>query len=172
MGPFRSRPLYKKQKALVISKRLNRIKDATARNHQVILFSAFALEYRFRRLYEILGIKAQKKDGLHALIQNFSNRVSTATHIDGKGPVRLSSEWTSIQKKLLQMNEWRNKIAHANYAKVLTLLSSDMRNSRREARACFNVLRDAIRVTNRAIGFDLDSARAGREYYARLRIQL
>lgn len=165
-------PTTKKQKTLKISKRVNRIKDSTARNLQIILFSAFALEYRLRNTYGALGLQVRKKDSLNALIQNFSHRIRTATRVDGQGLVKLSSEWASIEKRLLRLSKWRNKIAHADSLEVLALISSDARKSRREARSCFNAVIDTIRVTNRAIGYDLDSPRADRNYYASLRLKL
>ena len=161
-----------KPKALQISKQANRVKRSTARNLQAILFAAFALEYRLKRIYEILGLHVRRNDTLGALLRNFPHRIATARRIDGKGYVRLSKEWTSIQKRLEKLCQWRNAIAHANYKQVLILLPSDTRKSRNQARDCYNAVIDTIRVTNRAIGYDADSWKADRKYYARLRIKL
>jgi hypothetical protein len=163
-------PDNSKVSGLVITKRANRIRNSTARNLQVILFAAFALEYRLKRIYEVLGLQVRRNDTLGALIRNFQKRMATARRPDGKGYVRLSSEWVSLEKRLLRLCQWRNAIAHANYKQVLTLLPSDSRKSRTQARDCYNAVVDTIRVTNRAIGYDSDSRREDRKYYARLRI--
>jgi hypothetical protein len=157
---------------LVISKRVNRIRDSTARNLQAILFASFALEYRLKSIYELLGLQTRRRDTLGTLIQNFPHRVATARRLDGKGNVRLPPEWKSIEKRLKILCQWRNDIAHANYRDIRTILPSHTKKSRRQACNCFNAVVDTIRITNRAIGFAAASLREDRKYYRVLRIRL
>jgi hypothetical protein len=139
---------------------------------QAIVFAAFALEYRLKRIYEVLGLSYRDKDTLGALLANFRRRVETAARLDGRGPVRLPAEWASVESRLKRLNTIRNHIAHANYRKLLALVPSDTRASRAIARQCVNALVDAIRVTNRALGgYDRLTPSEARRYYSRLRIR-
>ncbi len=139
---------------------------------QAIVFAAFALEYRIKRIYEVLHLSYREKDTLGVLLANFRRRVETARRLDGKGLVRLPAEWASIEPRLQHLNTIRNQIAHANYRKLLRLLPRDSRQSRGVALRCFNALIDAIRVTNRAVGGYEDlPTRDARGYYARLKIR-
>src|SRR5690349_11624323 len=81
-------PSKSRVRLLPITKPANRIKKSTARNLQAILFAAFALEYRLRRIYDFLGLQVRKNDTLGALLRNFQ-RMATARRPDGKGYVIL-----------------------------------------------------------------------------------
>jgi hypothetical protein len=163
-------PARSRARRLRITKRANRIKRSTERNLQAILFAAFAIEYRLKRIYEFLGLQVRRNDTLGALVTNFRQRMATAKRPDGKGHVKLPTEWTSIEKRLKDLCKWRNAIAHANYKEVLTLLPSDTRKSLRQARKYYNTVIDTIRVTNRAIGYEAAPKREDRKFYARLKI--
>jgi hypothetical protein len=138
---------------------------------QALVFAAFVLEYRIKRIYEVLGLAFRKRDTLGVLLGNFKRRVETGRRLNDQRQVRLPREWMSIEKKLSRLNKYRNQIAHANYNELLTVLPPDSRLSRALARSCFNAVVDAIRVTNRAIGYEDRSARDARRVYARLKVK-
>jgi hypothetical protein len=148
-----------------------RLSKARSGHLQAILFAAFALEYRVKRLYDVLKLRYREKDTLGALLGNFRRRLETSDRLDGQGPVRLPAEWARIERGLKELSWLRNQIAHANYKKVLSLLSTNARQSRAMARRCFNTLVDAIRVTNRAIGYETLAPREARRYYSRLKLR-
>jgi hypothetical protein len=158
-------------RSLMISKASTRLRRSTSQHLQALVFAAFVLEYRIKRIYEVLGLAVRKRDTLGLLLENFKHRIETATRLDNRGLVRLPREWTSIEKKLRQLSDLRNQIAHANYKKVLTILPSDSRRSRALARSCFNAVVDAIRVTNQAIAYDGRSAGEARRAYAKLKVK-
>jgi len=119
----------------------------------------------------VLGLGYRNKDTLGALLQNFRRRVETSSRLDRRGPVRLPARWDSLEEKLKELNSLRNKIAHANYREVLSLVPTDPRRSRAVARRCFNALVDAIRVTNRPIGYEPLTTGEARRYYSRLKLR-
>lgn len=157
---------------LPTSPTFRRLPRSRAAHLQAIVFTAFALEYRIKRIYEVLHLSYRQKDTLGVLLTNFRRRVETAQRLDGKGLVHLPAEWASIEPRLQHLNTIRNQIAHANYRKLLQLLPRDSRQSRVVALRCFNALVDAIRVTNRAVGgYERLSKSDARRYYARLKIR-
>jgi len=164
-------PSTSRRSGLLIARVSNRIRRSTSTHLQAIVFAAFALEYRIRRIYEVLGLAHRKRDTLGKLLSNFRRRVETADRLDGKGRVRLPAEWPSIEARLRRVNTLRNDIAHANYQDVLKLLPADARKSRAVARDCFNALVKAIQVTNRAVGYEHRSVREVNRDYRRLKIR-
>jgi len=129
------------------------------------------LEYRIKRIYEVLHLAYRKRDTLGVLLNNFKRRVETGRRFNDKRPVRLPPEWTTIEKKLLTLNTLRNNIAHANYKELQRLIPHDPRKSRAVARVSFNAVVDAIRVTNQAVGYENRTAREARRYFSRLKIK-
>jgi hypothetical protein len=138
---------------------------------QAILFVAFVLEYRIKRIYDVLGLGYRKRDTLGALLQNFCRRLETAMRLDDKGPIRLPAEWTTIENKLQRVKDLRNDIAHANYRSVTKILPKDARRSRVIARDSFNALIDAIRITNQAVGYEHRSAKQAKHDFSKLKIR-
>jgi hypothetical protein len=157
-------------RALDIAKQRRRVRATDARALQAILFTVFALEYRLKRIYEVLGLKPRKRDTLGTLINNFRHRVESARRLDRSGLVRLPPEWSRVHQRLSKLNDLRNAIAHGNYAKVIAEVSSRPRAMPRLARTSYNVLVDVIRITNNAIGYDLRTKREIVKYYRRLKV--
>jgi hypothetical protein len=135
-----------------------------------VVFVAFAVEYRLKRIYQELGLSYRKRDTLGTLLQNFKRRVETAKRTDGKGQVQLPPEWTSLEDRLRHLVELRNAVAHPDYQRLNNLWPQTTRRSLATARKCFNTLVDMIRVTNAAIGYDATTRREARRSYRRLKI--
>lgn len=163
-------PTTRKNRSLDISKARRRIPASTATSLQIILFVSFALEYRLKRIYEVLGLSSRKRDGLGTLIDNFRRRVEVTPRLDGAGLIQLPPEWTRVQRRLEELNRLRNALVHGNYAKVLEAIAVEPRKIRQVARGSFNVLVDVIRITNQAIGYDTGKHRKTRAYYQRLKV--
>jgi hypothetical protein len=158
------------KRALTISSASNRLQKSRSSHLQAVVFVAFALEYCLKRLYEESGVNYRRKDTLGPLLQNFKHRIETGTRIDGKGPIKLPTEWKSIEVRLHRVIQLRNVIAHPNYQRWQTVWPHDARRSRALARDAFNALVDMIRVTNRAIGYDSRSQREAKRYYSDLKV--
>ena len=158
------------KRGLDIARPRKRVRATDAKALHAILFTSFALEYRLKRIFEVLGLKPRKRDTLGVLINNFQRRVETATRLDRIDLVRLPPEWSRIHQRLVKLNELRNAIVHGNYAKVIAEVSSRPRALPRLAQTSYNVLVDAIRITNNAIGYDPRTKREGVKYYRRLKV--
>lgn len=163
-------PRTPSNRALDISRPRRRIRPTDARALQAILFTAFALEYRLKRIYEVLGLRSRRRDTLGTLIANFRRRIEAAARIDGAGAVRLPLDWSRVEKHLSKLNELRNAIAHGNYAKVIAEGSAKPRALPQIARSSYNVLVDAIRITNGAIGYDQRTRQEAVKYYRQLKV--
>jgi hypothetical protein len=159
-----------KKRDLNIAKGSNRLPTARSAHLQAIVFAAFALEYRIKRIFEELGLAHSKRDMLGVLLDNFRRRVETADRVDGRGRVQLPREWNSVEVRLKRLNSVRNAIAHANHEQLQNILPTETRRSRALARDCFNSLVDMIRITNEAIGYDSTSRRDAQRHYRRLKI--
>ena len=156
--------------SLDISKPSRRVRATDARALHAIVFTAFTLEYRFKRVYEVLGLKSRNRDTLGTLITNFRRRIEAARRLDGSGLVKLPRGWGRIHTRLIALNNARNAIAHGNYADVLVKLSSRPRALPQLAQTSYNALVDVIRITNSAIGYDLRPAAEARQYYRQLKV--
>lgn len=163
-------PTTRKNRSLDISKARQRIPASTATSLQIILFVAFALEYRLKRIYEVLDLGSRKRDGLGTLIQNFRRRLEVTPRLDDAGLIRLPPEWTRVQKRLEELNRLRNALVHGKYDEVLKSIAVEPRKMRQVARASYNALVDVIRITNQAIGYDTGKQRKTRAYYKQLKV--
>lgn len=159
-----------RKRSLLISKRSNRIKTTRSLHLQAIVFVAFALEYRLKRVLEECNVGYRKMDTLGPLLRNFKHRIEMASRVDGKGPIRLPTEWDSIESRLRRVIQLRNAVAHPNYQRWQTVWPADTRWSRACAKDAFNALVDMIRVTNKAVGYDSRSDREARAYYGTLKV--
>jgi hypothetical protein len=136
---------------------------------QAILFTAFALEYRIRRYFDVLHLSYRKRDTLGSLIQHFAPRVQAAKRLDNGQPIRLPTSWQRLERKLLDLNHVRNQVAHAKYAEIDKLLGA--RPARIAARG-FNALIDFVRIVNAATGYDTEPPAVARRRYAPLKVPL
>lgn len=146
----------------------NRLSATRARSLQAILFSCFMLEYRLRRVYEVLGLQTRKRDTIWALLDSMPSRLSAVRSLN-RTKIRLPAEWARIRKRLQHLLELRNVIAHGRYAEVKSLLRK--RPSRLVAEACrgYNAVIDAVRILNVAIGAETLRGTELRRYYRRLK---
>jgi hypothetical protein len=132
------------------------------------VFTAFALEYRIRRIFKVLGLSHRERDTLGSLVTSFKTRVERATRLDNKKPIRLPSSWARLQLRLKRLVAARNRIVHGNEAEVQQVLTT---RPRRVAARHFNTLVRFIETTNRAIGYD-DPKRPERARYQQLRVHM
>jgi hypothetical protein len=153
---------------LDIYKKDRRLTQETAAALQTIVFSAFMLEYRLKRIADVRCFRFRKRDTLSKLIDNFQRHIELTNRIDNDEPVRLPDEWKRVKTQLDRLSKFRNDIAHANYAKVMDRLS-DGESLPKLAAELFDAVIDAIRITNRAIGYDPSSDAASDRYYDALK---
>lgn len=167
-------PKTVKNSNLEISKPRRRLRPSADRFLQAIVFTAFAVEYRLKAVYEVLRISHRKRDTLGVLIRTFRHRVQMAKRVDGPGLVRLPVEWSRIERKLIELNDTRNQIAHGNYQRVLGKIPANARKAQRIAARSFNALVDVIRVTHHAIGDispPISSPSKARSHYTHLKVR-
>jgi hypothetical protein len=155
---------------LDIGKVHNRITSTRAKAFRAIVFAAFVLEYRVKRIYEELGVTFHHKDTLGTLLKDFQKRVEAKARVDNGRPIQLPREWSGIYGRLTMLKQLRNEIAHAKYAQLRTRVGLSPRTLLRRAFSCYNSVIDAIRVTNIAIGYHTRASSVMRPYYRQLRL--
>lgn len=133
----------------------NRIPEEKDRALQAIIFTAFAIEYRLKRVLQCTGklrTTSKKEDSLKSLINGFWKRLSTAERFDGRGNCTRPepSVWTPIQKKLLKLADLRDFIAHARYEDILSYCSEEPVEQR--ARDFYINIVEAIKIINVCTG--------------------
>jgi hypothetical protein len=134
-----------------------------------LLFATFALEYRLRSVYELLGLSVRKKDGLWNLLENPDRR--TQGLVRRRKRVVFPQEWQSVRARLQRLLELRNRIAHGQRDPVALLLGETNPTLRERAVDGYNAVIDAIRIINVAIGYEKKRGAALRNYYAQLQVQ-
>jgi hypothetical protein len=156
--------------ALEIGRSRNRITNKRANAFRAIVFAAFVLEYRIKRIYGELGVTFKHKDTLGQLLKDFKRRVEAKSRLDNQRPIRFPREWDGIYSRLTMLKELRNEIAHAKYAQLQARIGAKPRSLLRRAFSSYNSVIDAIRVTNVAIGYDTRTGSVVRAYYRQLRL--
>ena len=100
----------------------NRVAEPLAEALQTVLFSSFALEYRLKRAFLVLGVPLKPNETLNPLFDRFWHALKNVDRLDGKGKCAPPLEWQVCQPKLKQLISLRNQMAHANYGEVLIFL--------------------------------------------------
>ena len=93
---------------------IRRLPESTSQALQVVLFSAFALEYRVKSVLTYCSASLKPEEHLKSILRTFWQRLLTTQRIDGAGLVVEPPEWAAVVSRLLELADVRNKIAHAN----------------------------------------------------------
>jgi hypothetical protein len=133
---------------------------------QVILFSAFALEYRMKRVLVSMGKKPPRN--LKPLIDGFWPRLKDTPRLDGRGKCRAPQDWHSIEPRIKDLADRRDKIAHADYAHALRFFSPQAPPV--TALDYYDAVIDAICSINVGTGYDTRPPKELVDYFERLRI--
>ena len=96
----------------------NRVEESISSTLQAIVFSAFALEYRLKRVLISMGVSFPPKETLMPLLQKFWNRLSRIDRLDGKGKCTPPNDWNDCMRVLESLVKIRNNIAHAGQLSV------------------------------------------------------
>jgi hypothetical protein len=153
---------------LSISEPIERLPQGDSDALQAILFTAFALEFRLRSVYEALGIHVRSGDGLSALLNNLHKRIDGQQGFTG-GIIALPAEWVEVRGRLQALLQLRNRIAHGNRRPVSELLD-DRASLRARAADGYNAFIDAVRIINKAIGYEWREGQELLTYYAALSV--
>src|SRR5687768_8248685 len=73
---------------LDIARAASRLPAGKEQALQEIVFSSFALEYRMRRIFKVLGLSHRERDTLGSLVANFLARVQGAPRLDDGRPIK------------------------------------------------------------------------------------
>lgn len=101
----------------------NRVEDSFSFSLQIIVFSAFALEYRLKRVLIFMHVEFDLMEHFTPLLKDFWHRLSNIPRLDKKGNCSEPTEWNNYLEDLLQLVKLRNDIVHANYRETLSFLS-------------------------------------------------
>jgi hypothetical protein len=131
-----------------------RISETESRALQAVLFSAFALEFRLKRVLTFLNASLKPDEGLKNLLKEFWSKLAGRARVDGKGEITIPAEWDSISAVLSELADVRNDIAHANHRETLAFIRGAGSDPTTRARTFFNAVVDAIRIVNQGTGYD------------------
>ncbi len=140
------------RKRAFVDYRMNRVSESLAEALQAVLFSCFALEYRLRRALAAMDPSLQPEQNLACLVDTFWALLRNTDRCDGKGKCAAPKEWPKCKAELKKLIRLRNKIAHANYEKVLGFVGRE--DSLVLARSYYNAVVDAIMLINIGTGYD------------------
>jgi hypothetical protein len=135
---------------------------------QTIIFSAFTLEYRLKRVALKMGVPFREKDSLGVLLGHFWKKLEKVRRWDKKGKCSPPSEWKSCKNDLDKLVELRNNIAHANYKKVTTFFSIQS-DPKRLANQYYNAVVEDIKLINIGTGAETRSKARVEKYFKPLR---
>ncbi len=107
----------------VVDDKKNRVGDSLSFALQIIIFSAFALEYRLKRVLIERGVKSKSKKTLKPLLDIFWKELKKKDRWDEEGKCFQPPEWNSCNKDLRKLVELRDKIVHANYLEIRSFFS-------------------------------------------------
>ena len=135
---------------------------------QAILFCAFTLEYRMKRVLLSMGFKLPEKETLGTLYEKFWPRLETMDRLDRAGKCKKPVEWKECADTLKKLVSVRNDIAHANYEETIQMLSATM-DPADMARRYYNSLIDAIMLINISTGYETRPFHEIEEYFKPLK---
>ena len=137
---------------------------------KIIIFSAFALEYRMKRVLISFGAKLGEKETLGKIYGQFWPRLKDKNRADNTGLCRKPPSWKSIRGSLDKLVELRKIIAHAKYSELANYLRN-RDDHLQTAYHYYNTVVDAIRLINQGIGHDTRSEDMLVKYFEPLKVQ-
>ena len=147
-----------------------RVEASTGKALQAIIFSAFALEYRLKRVLVCMGASFPEKETLKPLLVKFWERLKLIDRWDKSGKCTSPSGWKVIEPVLLRLVELRNDLAHANYKETLQFLSGAA-NPEQAALQLYNAVIDAIKLVNQGTGIDTTPPEELDRYFEHLKVK-
>jgi len=152
----------------IADKPSERVDHFLAEAIQSILFSALMLEYRLKRVLTYMGVPLSGKESLRRCLGLIWEKLPNIDRKDGKGKCRQPKEWQNSEPHLRALNEFRNKVAHANYNKLLHLFQG--KDPVDVARLYYNAVVDAMIMLNLCIGYETKPLNEVEKYFRPLRI--
>jgi hypothetical protein len=125
---------------------------------QALLFSAFLLEARLKRVLQQMGRPPSARDGLDAVIKTFWSKLAHVPKISGVGMCSQPPEWALIEADLQQLRQLRNSMAHGNLERVRADLPSD--RAPEVALRMYNSVVQAIALVNIGTGYESETPSA------------
>jgi len=163
-------PPTKKKPKLIIEDPKKRLKPDVDAARRIVVFSCFALEYRLKSVFEVLGVKYRKKDTLGPLLDIFWKKLRMVERRDKKGNCTPPPNWKSIEPKLRELIKLRNNVAHSKREDIIMFLSK-YSDPLPYAKSLYNILVDSIEAINVGTGYDNRTESQRRGHYVRLKIK-
>jgi hypothetical protein len=133
---------------------------------QTIVFAAFILEARLKRVLNEMGRPPRKLDGLNNVLTNFWRALSTVKKIGREDACAPPPEWSQIEAQLNELRQLRNLMAHGNLSEVARRLRSQ--DAQKKARELYNAVMKAILLVNLGTGYETKSPKDAWQYFAPL----
>jgi hypothetical protein len=153
--------------AAIVDDPHNRIDNSTGVALQALVFTAFALEYRLKRVLRAMGVSVPPKETLGPCLGNFWRRLAGVTRLDGTGPCRPPADWAKVEPLLRELRDRRNSLAHANYSETLSFLAASS-DPAKEAIRLYNGVVEAIKLINLGTGYETRPTDKVDEYFRSL----
>lgn len=99
-----------------------RISDEESRALQAVVFSAFALEFRLKRVLTYCSASLKPNEGLKDVLKDFWERLIERPRVDGKGKIVGPVEWDNVVGLLNELADLRNNIAHSDLSATLAFI--------------------------------------------------
>jgi hypothetical protein len=147
----------------------NRLPEDTALALQAIVLAAFVLEYRLKRVLTCLGIPPRENASLRSLVDGFWGRVGRIDRLHGAGKCRRPPDWDLVERKLVELVDLRNQIAHADYPQLLAWCRDE--SIVRRASVLYLAVVDAVRLINIHTGSETRSPADVERYFLPLRVK-
>lgn len=151
----------------IVDDAANRISEPVGRALQAVLFSAFALEYRLKRVLLANNIDVPPTETLRPCLDQFWNRLAKVHRRDGHGLCLPPVEWAAIKPQLDQLVTLRNTLAHANYTKIVRFLESGQ-DAEQQAKSLYRAVVEAIKLINLGTGYETRPVDEVNEYFRAL----
>ena len=151
----------------IVDDAANRISEPVSRALQAVLFSAFALEYRLKRVLLANNICVSPKETLKPCLDKFWSRLAAVPRRDGHGLCLPPDEWAAIKPRLDQLVTMRNKLAHADYTEIVRFLESGQ-DSEQQAKSFYQAVVEAIKLINLGTGYETRPRDEVNEYFRAL----
>lgn len=133
---------------------------------QTIVFSAFILEARLKRVLNEMGRPPRKLDGLNNVLTNFWKALSGVKKIGCDDICSPPPEWTQVEVQLSELRQFRNVMTHGNLSEVARRLQSQ--DAQAKARDLYNAVMKAILLINLGTGYETKSPKDAWDNFAPL----
>ena len=153
----------------VKDKENERLPERQSDSLQLIVFSAFLIEYRMKRALAFMHQRVRERDNLRSLLGFFWKRLESVKRCKGDGYCAPPQGWDQCAKQIEKLSRLRNLIVHADCRNLLVELNEDRAEA--TARRHYNNVVDAMKLINKGTGYSTGEPSDADEYWDRLKCQ-